>query len=306
MHSSSSLPPLEALAAMLAAARLGSFSAAAIDLGITHGSVSRRIHVVESWLGRPVFLRHGRGVRLTPAGEHFSRQVEMALAQIAEVATDLRTTRATFSRLRMSVLPSFARLWLVPRLARLQRAFPGLILQVITEHRVAKLDGSDADLAIRFGSGHWPGTDARLLMKERLFAVAAPELARALRGRDPAAILTEPLLHDSDTQHWRLWCAEAGIAYRPGPADRRFDDYDLVLAAAEAGLGVAIARWPLAAAALDSGRLVRLDGPEFVGRKAHYIVTRSAESRPVIRQLSDRLLALAPAQIVRVPRNRER
>jgi LysR family glycine cleavage system transcriptional activator len=292
MHSSTSLPPLEALAAMLAAARLGSFSAAAVDLGITHGSVSRRVQVVESWLGMAVFIRHGRGVRLTPAGEHFSRQIESALAQIAEVATDLRTARATPSRLRMSVLPSFARLWLMPRLATLQRVFPKLLLQVVAEHRIANLDGSDTDLAIRFGTGHPPGTESRLLMKERLFAVAAPKLARALRGKAPAATLTEPLLHDSDTQHWRMWCKQSAIAYRPRGGERRFDDYDLVLAAAEQGLGVAIARWPLAAAALDSGRLVRIGGPEFPGTKAHYIVTRSGDARAAVRQLSDALMEL--------------
>ena len=292
MHSSLSLPPLEALAAMLSAARRGSFSAAADDLGITHGSVSRRVHAVESWLGTPVFVRHGRGVRLTPAGEHFSRQVESALARIAEVAIDLRAARATPSRLRLSVLPSFARLWLMPRLVVLQGTFPGLMLQVVTEHRIASLDGSDADLAVRFGSGRWPGTEAQLLMKERLFAVAAPKLARALRGRSPAATLAETLIHDSDTQQWRLWCKHADVAYRPRGGERRFDDYDLVLAAAEAGLGVAIARWPLAAVTLDSGRLVRIGGPEFVGTKAHYIVTRSGEARSAVRQLASELAAL--------------
>ena len=293
MHSSISLPPLEALAAMLAAARLGSFSAAADDLGITHGSVSRRVHAVESWLGTPVFVRHGRGVRLTPAGEHFSRQVESALARIAAVAIDLRSARAMPSRLRLSVLPSFARLWLMPRLVTLQGAFPGLMLQVVTEHRIASLDGSDADLAIRFGSGRWSGTEVRLLMKERLFAVAAPKLAKALRGRSLAATLSETLIHDSDTQQWRRWCEHAEVTYRPRGGERRFDDYDLVLAAAEAGLGVAIARWPLAAAALDSGRLVRMDGPEFTGTKAHYIVTRSGETRSAVRQLVSELTAMS-------------
>lgn len=290
------LPPLEALTAMLAAARLGSFSAAAVDLGITHGSVSRRIYAVESWLGAPVFVRHGRGVRLTPVGEHFSREVERALARISEVAIDVRAARAMPSRLRLSVLPSFARLWLMPRLAELQRAFPGLLLQVLTEHRIASLDGSDADLAIRFGKGHWPGTDAQLLMKERLFAVASPKLAKTLRGRNQKAVLAETLLHDSDTRHWRSWCEHAGIAYRPSGGERRFDDYDLVLATAEAGLGVAIARWPLAAAALDSGRLVRLGGPEFSGTKAHYIVTRSGEVRVAVRKLADALKSLVTAE----------
>jgi len=293
MHSSMPLPPFEALSAMLAAARLGSFSAAAVDLGVTHGSVSRRVHAVESWLGTPVFVRHGRGVHLTPAGEHFSRQVESALAKISEVAVDLRAARATPSRLRLSVLPSFARLWLMPRLAELQRAFPGLMLQVLSEHRIANLDGSDADLAIRSGGGRWPGTDAHLLMRERLFAVAAPKVAKALRGKEPVSMLRVTLLHDSDTQHWRTWCEHAGIAYRPRGGEHRFDDYDLVLAAAEAGLGIAIARWPLAAPMLESGRIVRIGGPEFAATTAHYIVTRNGEARLAVHQLANALIALA-------------
>ena len=275
MHSSFLLPPLEALAAVIASARLGSFSSAAEELGITHGSVSRRVHAVESWLGTPIFLRHGRGVRLTPAGEHFARQVESALAKISAVALDLRATRATPSRLRLSVLPSFARLWLMPHLAELQRAFPGLTLQVIAEHRLANLDSNDTDLAIRFGNGRWPGIDAELLMQERLFAVGAPSVAKTLRVITPASTMHETLLHDSDTQHWRAWCRHSGVQYKPRGGERRFDDYDLVLGAAEAGLGVAIARWPLASAAVNSGRLVRIDGFEFPGRR---LTTSSRES----------------------------
>jgi len=224
---------------------------------------------------------------------HFSRQVESALAKIADVAIDLRAARATPSRLRLSVLPSFARLWLMPRLAELQRACPGLMLQILPEHRMASLDSSDVDLAIRFGGGRWPGTDAQLWMKERLFAVAAPKLAKALRGQQPAAVLNHTLLHDSDTEHWRSWCAQAGVAYRPRDGERRFDDYDLVLATAEAGLGVAIGRWPLVKATLDAGRLVRIDGPEFTGKKAHHIVTRNGETRLAVRQLTRVLATMA-------------
>jgi DNA-binding transcriptional LysR family regulator len=167
------------------------------------------------------------------------------------------------------------------------------MVQVLTEHRIARLDGSDADLAVRFGRGRWPGADAQLLMRERMSAVAAPKLARALRGRKPAAMLGETLLHDSDTQHWRAWCRHAGIPYRPRGGERRFDDYDLVLAAAEAGLGVAIARCPLASPALESGRLVRLDGPAFIGTNAHYLVTRHDETRHAVRRLGRELMALA-------------
>jgi len=293
MHSSSSLPPLENLEAMLAAARLGSFSAAAQDLGLTHGSVSRRIHAVESWLGTPLFIRHGRGVRLTPAGEHFSRQVQSALTLISQVAGDLRKAGATPSRLRLSVLPSLARLWLMPRLTAIQRSFPGLILQVLAEHRMAQFDGGDADLAIRYGAGRWPGTESHLLMRERLFAVAAPKLARTLSGRSPSALMRETLLHDSDADHWRSWCKHAQISYRSRGNEHRFDDYDLVLAAAEEGLGLAIARWPLVSEILKAGRLVRVGDVEFPGSKAHYLVMRDGEPRLPVRRLASALLAQA-------------
>ncbi|MEO6689129.1 MAG: LysR substrate-binding domain-containing protein [Dokdonella sp.] len=293
MHSSIGLPPLEALAAVLSAARVGSFSAAAVELGITHGAVSRRVHAVESWLGVAVFERHGRGVRLTPTGEHFSRHVELALSKLTEVAVDLRAARQT-ARVKLSVLPSFARLWLMPRLAKLQGEHS--VIQVSAEHRQAKLDAREADLAIRYGRGTWAGVVARPLLGERLFAIATPKIARTLRDADPTDVLTQTLLHDTDTRQWRLWCEHAGIAYRARGGERRFEDYDLVLAAAESGVGIAIARWPLAAAALQSKRLVRIAGPEFANPKAHYIVTRNGETRSAVLQVVERLLGEAAIQ----------
>ncbi|MFC5488907.1 LysR substrate-binding domain-containing protein [Dokdonella soli] len=290
MHSTIGLPPLDALAAMISAARLGSFSAAAVELGITHGSVSRRVHAVESWLGASIFERHGRGVRLTPTGEHFARQVELALSRITELAVDLRAARQTAS-LRLSVLPSFARLWLMPRLAELQGEPMDLAIRVLPEHRIASFDAGEADLAIRYGRGSWPGVDALPLLDERLFAVATPKIAQALHGRDATAVLDQTLLHDTDTRQWRLWCQHAGIAYRPRGGERRFEDYDLVLAAADSGIGVALARWPLAAPALESGHLVRIAGPEFANPDKHYIVTRSGETRSTVRRLAERLVA---------------
>jgi DNA-binding transcriptional LysR family regulator len=294
MHTSIGLPPLEALAAVLSAARVGSFSAAAVELGITHGAVSRRVHAVESWLGVAVFERHGRGVRLTPTGEHFARQVEQALSRLTDVAVELRAARQT-ARVRLSVLPSFARLWLMPRLAALQGEHSDIVVQVMPEHRQASLDGREADLAIRYGRGTWPGVDARLLLSERLFAVAAPEIARTLRNGEGADVLEQTLLHDTDATHWRQWCQHAGVAYRPRGGERRFEDYDLVLAAAESGVGIAMARWPLAASVLESGRLVRIPGPEFASANSHYVITRTGEIRSAVLLARERLVAEAAA-----------
>jgi LysR family glycine cleavage system transcriptional activator len=295
MQSSPDLPPLDALTAMLAAARRGSLSAAADELSLTPGAVSRRIAAVEAWLGKPVFERHGRGVRLTKAGQHFAQEVERALASIADVGRDLRAPRRRIA-LRISVLPSFARLWLMQRLPALQGPQGDLAIQLLPEHRLADLSTREADVGIRYGIGPWPGVEAQLLMHEDVFAMASPPIARRLRQAGPTAVLEHPLLHDTDTRLWRHWFALAKVPYRPRAGELRFEDYDLALSAAEAGLGIALARAPLAADALRAGRLVRLPGPAFRNPKAMYVVTRPGDPRREVRLLVDRMRRLAGAR----------
>lgn len=284
------LPPIEALQAFMAAFRLGSLSAAAAELGVTHGAVSRRIHAVETWLGARLFDRHGRGVAATPVGENFARRVERALSQISALRSDIAATNRA-APIRLSVLPSFARLWLVPRLARLEGEPADLSIRVIPEHRMASLERREADIAIRFGLGEWPGAEAHRLMREVRVAVAVPEIAARLRN--PADVLAERLLHDDDGSDWRVWCRAAGQPFRPAGGERRFDDYDLVLLAAQSGLGVAIARRPLADEAILSGHLAIVPGPAVKRAEGHFVVTRSGETRANILKLRDRLISLA-------------
>ncbi|MEZ0471140.1 LysR substrate-binding domain-containing protein [Luteimonas salinilitoris] len=283
------LPPLEGLTAVLAAIRTGSFTAAADALGLTHGAVSRRIQWIERWLGTPLFERHARGVRATPAGQRFAREVEQALATISQSAEHWRPRRE-LETVRISVVPSIAKLWLLPRLRALQGTPPELRIELSVEHRLASLEGREVDLAIRYGAGAWPGLRTHLLMRETLFPVAAPDLAKRL-GRQVSTerIANEPLLHDSDTTQWRAWLTSCGQRYRPHARDRRFEDYDLVLAAAEAGLGVALLRVPLAQSALASGRLLPLGDHVIHNPASHWIVTRAEEDRSTILRLVERM-----------------
>ncbi|NZA26443.1 LysR family transcriptional regulator [Luteimonas sp. SJ-92] len=292
MHSPETLPPIEALAAVIAARRSGSFTAAAEMLGLTHGAVSRRVHAVEHWLGTPLFERHGRGVRITPAGQRFVAQVEQALASIRDSADRWRPRR-DLPVVRLSVVPSFARLWLMPRLRELQGAPPLCRIELQIEHRVADLRAGQSDLAIRYGRGRWRGVDSRLLFGETLFPVASPGFA-AESGLAAGAgrIAGVPLLHDSDTGQWRTWLRAAGTEFRAKASDRRFEDYDLVLAAARAGLGVALLRSPLVEDALADGRLVRIAGPSIGNVAGHFLATAPGESRAPVCRLADRLLAL--------------
>ncbi len=293
MHSS--LPPIEGLAAVVEAHRTGSFSAAAEALGVTHGAVSRRVHAVEHWLGTTLFERHGRGVRPTPAGQRFIAEVGHALASIRDSADRWRPRRE-LPTVRISVVPSFARLWLVPRLQQLQGDPPRIRIEPLVEHRVTELGDGAAELAVRYGRGRWPGVEARLLFSERLFPVAAPAVAARIGGQPaPARIAAEPLLHDSDTAQWRAWLGEAGVRFRTRATDRRFEDYDLVLAAAEAGLGVALLRSPLADDRLRSGTLVRISRLAIPNAAGHYVVSPREGLQPAAEQVARELLSLTAA-----------
>jgi DNA-binding transcriptional LysR family regulator len=124
--------------------------------------------------------------------------------------------------------------------------------------------------------------------------VAAPAVAQSVGPRaKPEALLRLPLIHDSDASQWRLWLAGNGHRFRPRSIDHRFEDYDLVLAAAEAGLGVAMARLPLAQAWLDEGRLVAVSGRSVANPQAHYLVHRPDEARAPVLRLLSRLVDLA-------------
>lgn len=289
MHTS--LPPLDGLNALLAAADTGSFTAAAEILGITHGSVSRRIAALEGWLGTELFERHGRGVRLTPAGQRFSADARIALSGLKRSADQWRPPRGR-QKVRLSVVPSFARIWLLPRLDLLQRG--DIHIDLSLSHRPMDLDAEEADVAVRYGRGPWERLEARLLFKETLRPVATQELALQL-GSDTTAerLLRYPLLHDSDISHWRSWLAGQGVSYRPRWQDRRFEDYDTVLAAAKAGLGVALLREPLARADLATSKLAYLSARSEDNPAAHFVCLRTGERRAAVRELAARLSALA-------------
>lgn len=291
MHNDASLPPLDGLTALLAAADAGSFSAAAEALGITHGSVSRRIAGLEAWLGTTLFERHGRGVRLTPAGQRFAAETRQSLGALSRSAEQWRPRRGR-QTVRLSVVPSFAKLWLIPRLGEVEGG--DIHIELLMEHRASDLNAGEADVAIRYGRGAWPRLVAHPLFGERMIPAVAPSRAAELGPSPrPEHFMQLPLLHDSDTSHWRAWLAQAGLIYRPRWQDRRFEDYDAVLAAAEAGLGVAMLRLPLAQPWLDRGALMLLDGDPILNAAGHYVCTAQTEQRAVVARLVTRLLGLA-------------
>lgn len=257
-HSSIPLPPLDALRAFEAAARLGSFSAAANDLNLTHGAISRQVAKLEHWLGERLFDRQARGVSLTPQGQRLHHRTSEAFALIAD-SSDRWIERRGAAIVRLTSIPSVSSLWLMPRLKTFEEGDPSLRVEFVVEHRNIDLEAEGIDLAIRCGRGSLPGRVSVRLFEEHCFPIASPALATHLGAGAPERILDFPLVHDSDASGWKTWFSAQGMDYRPRPQDRRFEDYNLVLDAAAHGLGVALARPPLAGEALRTGRVIAVD-----------------------------------------------
>ncbi|WP_108723056.1 LysR substrate-binding domain-containing protein [Mesorhizobium sp. ORS 3428] len=257
-HSSNQMLPLETLRAFDAAARTGSFSAAAEKLNLTHGAVSRQIAKLEDWLGLKVFERNARGVKLTNEGNRLHLRTTEAFALISFNSDRWVEPRGT-AVVRLASIPSVSGLWLMPRMAALENNPSRLRIVLDIDHRQADLADEGIDLSVRCGRGRIPGRVSVQLFEEQIFPIASPELAKEIGKGDPARLLKFPLINDSDASGWRTWFAAQNVDYRPRPHDRRFEDYNLVLDAAAHGLGIALARPPLTQDQLKSGRIVAVD-----------------------------------------------
>ncbi|MFB9950970.1 LysR substrate-binding domain-containing protein [Rhizobium puerariae] len=287
VHSSQSLPPLDTLETFARAARLGSFSAAAEEGGVTHGAVSRQISRLERWMGVRLFLREARGVTLTPEGMRFFRRAEEALALLGDM-DERWLPRRSKTVVRLSVTPSVASLWLFPHLQTLEAN--DIHLDLVLEHRLADF-GEGIDLAIRCGKGPWAGVRSLPLWQEKLFPIASPALAARLGGRSDARSLLElPILHDSNIEAWRRWLASEGIDYVPRGQDRRFEDYNLVIDACVQGVGIALARPPLADAALASGRAVAVSDKTIDHHVAFHLIRPNDALKGAAAEFAQRFL----------------
>ncbi|WP_374013717.1 LysR family transcriptional regulator [Pseudoxanthomonas koreensis] len=254
-----SLPPLNALRAFEAAARLGSISRAAGELHVTHGAVSRQVRALEDALGAPLFEREGRGLALTAAGLRLRDAAGDAFAGLQATWSALRRDGRS-TALVLGCPGSLLARWVIPRLERLAIDLPDLKL-----HLSAQEGGFDAalaglDAALLLGEAPWPADwQVHALAPERIGPVLSPRHARfdALRDAPAAALLQEPLLHTaSRPQAWPRWFAAQGLDADSLRQGTGFDHLTYLLEAAAAGLGVAIAPRELVQADLDTGRLV--------------------------------------------------
>jgi len=253
--SRSRLPPLNAIKAFEAAARLGSFTRAARELNVTHGAVSRQIRLLEDWLGVRLFLRTSRNAVPTQAGTELLAEVSPALDRLA-VASRQMQNRAGARGLHVSALPTFAMRWLIPRLPDFQRDHPGLELRIVTASTPAEQFCMDVDAVISGPSRQsgWVGT--RFLSEIRL-PVLSPDLMRRCPLRAPADLERHTLLHAATLRDaWPRWMAAAHVPDLTPARDKVFEHFYFAIQAALEGLGVVMGPLALISDELRAGRLL--------------------------------------------------
>jgi LysR family transcriptional regulator, glycine cleavage system transcriptional activator len=295
------LPPLPAVRAFEAAARHGGFQRAGEELHVSAGAVAHQVKQLENWLGVTLFQRLARGVVLTPAGRQYAEALRPLLNGLAE-ASEAVKRHGDERVVTVTSVPSLVARWLMPRLGRLREQHPEIDMRVLASLHPADFAREGVDVAIRMGTGPYPGLKADVLLEERFSAVCSPAFKAAASDlRGPADLLRYPLLHDEvemripDEISWSRWLAAFGVHYN-GPARPSFSHTYLTLEAAANGQGVAIAAEPFIEEDLRSGRLVRALPQRVLGPyRFHLLRLPDAETRPAVKVFCDWIKAEARA-----------
>jgi LysR family transcriptional regulator, glycine cleavage system transcriptional activator len=296
------LPPLNALRAFEAAARHLSISLAALELNVTPAAISHQIRLLEEHIGMPVFIRNGRGLALTDAGAAGIRDLREGFARLA-AAMDAIDSLGEAGVLSVSVAPSFAAKWLLPRLDSFQGAYPEIDVLVSASMQLVDFAGDGIDLAIRYGPGAYAELSVERLLAEGVTPVCSPAfLAAQARLTSPADLVGVTLLHDDSPDNdpscpsWEMWMRAAGVPHVDAARGPRFNQSSLVIEAAILGRGIALAKTALAAADLRTGRLVQPFASAIPVDFAYYIVSPRAKlNLPKVSHFRDWLLQQAKA-----------
>lgn len=265
------LPNLNQLRAFEAAARHLSFKLADEESHVTHAAVSHQIKALEEDLGVELFRRVTRGVRLSPHAEAFAAELSRNFQSIAEAAARLRGGHF-HGPLRISSVPAYGMRILLPRLPGFQRKHPNIALDLDLE--VALTDFEQTQAAVRYGRGPWPEVTARLLHRDIVAPVCAPQLVKGLKlPLSPEQMLRFPIAQSPGAaEDWKAWLLAAGARIE-GPTDsRQMENRAVVLDYLLTGSGIALADLRFAGTELESGRLIRLHPATVEGVNGIYLV----------------------------------
>ncbi|PWE49547.1 LysR family transcriptional regulator [Thioclava sp. NG1] len=285
-------PTINELQAFAACARFGTTTRAAAELNLTQSAVSRSLGTLEERLGVALFDRVRKRLSLSPAGHVFLAQAEEILGQIDRAAMGAMAFGGARAVLRMAVLPSFARSWLIPRLAGFEAAQPEVSLDLSARLLPVDFAREPFDLAIMRSRHEQAGAEVENLVAEELIVVAAPHLmtGRAELEEDALAL---PLLQQSTRPTlWLDWFRESGRDARHILRGARFDHFDMILDAASAGMGLGLVPAIIAQGALASGRLVQATPRRFAtGENYALILPERAREAPHVSAFRDWLRA---------------
>jgi DNA-binding transcriptional LysR family regulator len=249
------LPALSTLIAFEAAARRRSFALAASELNLTASAISHQIARLEEFLGTRLFDRSATGVRLSASGETYLQRVSGALGALSAATKDVR--QGVRHSLYVHASPSFASLWLMPRLADFASRHPDISLSLSASHVHSDFTTGLVDLDIRYGVPRWPGLIVTPLFVEQVMPLASPALVSQLNLQGPRDVLAAPLIQSTvSVVQWTDWLAKQGLAESPEGFALRFDRAQLSLDAAVQGLGIALESTTIAAQIIASGALV--------------------------------------------------
>jgi len=283
------LPPLETLRVFEVACRHGSYSEAARELHVTHSAVSQRIRQLEDELGLTLFERQGNRMVLTSSGLRLQAGVKSAFSELSAALGSLQTRRID-TEITVSLLPVMAARWLVPRLSRFRARFPRINLHIKTGRSLANFKSDGVDIAIRFGTGDWKGLRATKLLDEEVFPVCSPSFNDGRLPKDPAAMLSLPLLIDRNLS-WHAWFKSAGFKLDREIVGTSFTDTNALMEAAVTGQGIALGRLSVTRSDILAGKLVRLSEQSLRVAYCHYAVYPiSSESNPALVAFRDWLI----------------
>jgi len=271
-----------------------SFSRAADELHVTPAAISHQIHALEQDLGVRLFHRMNRSIELTASARVLLPGLSEAFAGIQSSVRRLRAHNDT-GTLTVTASPSFAAKWLVLRLHRFQEQCLEVDVRISATDNLVDLTQGDFDIAVRYGTGNYPGLDVELLFTNEVFPACSPQLLTTGPPlRTPDHLPLHNLIHDQTVERdplvptWPMWLKAAGVKNVPATTGLSFNNMHLALDAAIAGHGVVLAQSTIAAADLAAGRLVRLFSLALPDQFAYYIVTApGALERPKVRAFRD-------------------
>lgn len=277
-------PPLQALRALEAAVRHESYTLAAEELALTQSAVSHQLRELEALLGETLFRRVGRRMVPTAHARAMATRIREGLHML-ESAVERAPQRRSPGTLHLSLLPSFAFKWLVPRLGQFHARYPEIALDIRATLELADFRHDDVDVAVRYGKGHWDGAESALLARETLFAVASPRLHQGRLPRNLRELRPDDLI-GNPFEPWTPWLRAAGLDW-PEPHPRLvIGDAALLLEAAVSGQGIALTRELLARDDLAAGRLVRLFDVAVQDGRAYWLVwPKGSRKLPMIAAL---------------------